>query len=528
MVRLQFVNTSRFGIMRWKSIAPIQNTVSRYPIIWTRNIAVLTEDMKKDAEIHGGLKSMDSLPGPRTFPILGNLEHIRTKFMKMHITQLKNAKKYGPMYKDKLFRNNVIIVQDSNICKEVYRAEGKLPHRDFSISLREFLKAREKMQLPKSLLDLNGEEWAELRRKFHKKMLAPINMKMFYPQFSDVAVDAVECIRRLRDENSIINDVREEVLGKWALESIGKFVYGFRTGLLDQTLTDENKRFYEGIKIVLTNAIFLSRAKWLKYIFWKAYADLNKGMKDWHAIGMKNTKKVMEQVKNAEEMGKTLEDSIANSLTCYLILTKNMDFNECSVHAIELFGAGYDTTSITTSWVLHWLGMNPDKQEILYNEVIDRIPEDGRITDAAVQRMPYLRACIKESARLTPMIFVNMRSFPEDMVLRDYIIPAQTPILLSNYNMGRDESIFPNANSFMPERWLRENKEEDEIHPFTTLPFGFGARSCLGRRIAEAEMQVFLAQVVRQLKIKYIGEEQEGDNIFGITLPKSTFAFYDR
>ena len=140
--------------MRWKSIAPIQNTVSRYPIIWTRNIAVLTEDMKKDAEIHGGLKSMDSLPGPRTFPILGNLEHIRTKFMKMHITQLKNAKKYGPMYKDKFFRNNAIIVQDPDICKEVYRAEGKLPHRDFSISLREFLKAREKMQLPKSLLDL--------------------------------------------------------------------------------------------------------------------------------------------------------------------------------------------------------------------------------------------------------------------------------------------------------------------------------------------------------------------------------------
>ena len=49
-------------------------------------------------------------------------------------------------------------------------------------------------------------------------MLAPMNMKMFYPQFSDVAVDAVEYIRSLRDENSIVNDVREEVLGKWALE----------------------------------------------------------------------------------------------------------------------------------------------------------------------------------------------------------------------------------------------------------------------------------------------------------------------
>ena len=94
------------------------------------------------------------------------------------------------------------------------------------------------------------------------------------------------------------------------LPAIGKFVYGFRTGLLDQTLTDENKRFYEGVKIVLTNAIFLSRAKWLKYIFWKTHADLNKGMKDWHTTGMKNTEKVMELVKNAEETGTTLDDSI--------------------------------------------------------------------------------------------------------------------------------------------------------------------------------------------------------------------------
>ena len=64
----------------------------------------------------------------------------------------------------------------------------------------------------------NGEEWAELRRKFHKKMLAPTNMKVYYPQFSDIAVDAVEYLRSLRDENAIVNDVRESVLGKWALE----------------------------------------------------------------------------------------------------------------------------------------------------------------------------------------------------------------------------------------------------------------------------------------------------------------------
>ena len=49
-------------------------------------------------------------------------------------------------------------------------------------------------------------------------MLAPTNMKAFYPLFSDIAVDAVEYLKGLRDENSIVNDVREEVIGKWALE----------------------------------------------------------------------------------------------------------------------------------------------------------------------------------------------------------------------------------------------------------------------------------------------------------------------
>ena len=57
----------------------------------------------------------------------------------------------------------------------------------------------------------------------------------------------------------------------------------------------------------------------------------------------------------------------------------------------------------------------------------------------------------------------------------------QTTFFLSNYNMGRDESIFPNANSFVPERWLRDNKEENDIHPYSSLPFSYGARSCIGK-----------------------------------------------
>ena len=59
-------------------------------------------------------------------------------------------------------------------------------------------------------------------------MLVPANMKVFYPLFSDVAADAVDYLKSLRDENSVINDVREEVLGKWSLEC--KFLIKLSTG----------------------------------------------------------------------------------------------------------------------------------------------------------------------------------------------------------------------------------------------------------------------------------------------------------
>ena len=74
----------------------------------------------------------------------------------------------------------------------------------------------------------------------------------------------------------------------------------------------------------------------------------------------------------------------------------------------------------------------------------------------------------------------------------------QTPLFVSHYNMGRDDNIYPNANSFIPERWLRENRDEEEIHPFASLPFSYGARSCLGKLClvlsirAETPMHMFI------------------------------------
>ena len=69
----------------------------------------------------------------------------------------------------------------------------------------------------------------------------------------------------------------------------------------------------------------------------------------------------------------------------------------------------------------------------------------------------------------------------------------QTCILLNAYTMAHDEENFVNAEDFMPERWLRG--ESKDSNPFSMLPFGFGSRMCVGRRIAEQELYLALTRV---------------------------------
>jgi cytochrome P450 len=81
-------------------------------------------------------------------------------------------------------------------------------------------------------------------------------------------------------------------------------------------------------------------------------------------------------------------------------------------------------------------------------------------------------------------------------------------MLFCNSFITRSERFFRNASQFDPSRW--EKEEITCTHPYAALPFGFGPRACIGRRIAEQEIYLTLIKLVQTFKIVYNDESALG------------------
>ena len=77
----------------------------------------------------------------------------------------------------------------------------------------------------------------------------------------------------------------------------------------------------------------------------------------------------------------------------------------------------------------------------------------------------------------------------------DDFIPGGTTVSMSALVAHRSETIYPEADKYIPERWLGEKGKD--LQPFF-LSFSAGARGCIGRNISYLEQTVVLASVLRR------------------------------
>jgi len=175
-----------------------------------------------------------------------------------------------------------------------------------------------------------------------------------------------------------------------------------------------------------------------------------------------------------------------------------MDDQQIRDEIATLFLAGYETTSITLSWAMYYLGQNPEMMAKLQAEV-DEALAARQPTVADLRNLPYTRMVVEESMRLRPPSYWLPRTAAEDDEIDGYRIPAGTNVVSLTYMYHHHPEQWKNADEFDPERFTPENSARR--HKFAFIPFGAGQRMCIGRDFAMMEGQLALAMVMQRFKV---------------------------
>ncbi len=108
---------------------------------------------------------------------------------------------------------------------------------------------------------------------------------------------------------------------------------------------------------------------------------------------------------------------------------------------------------------------------------------------------------MRETTRLHPAGVLVPREAATDITLAGRVIPKGTLVLWSAHLAGRDPSIWDDPLQFDPERFADLTDVQRTIADQGWVPFGRGARNCIGFALAQMELTLVIARIAQRLDL---------------------------
>ena len=420
------------------------------------------------------MRSYRSIPSPREWPIIGSA-HRRFKSPLDFFLELKQ--KHGDAARFTLFNERFLLFSEPSLVNEVLVTKQDAFRKGRALE-------GAKIFLGNSLLVSEGEEHARQRKliqpAFHRGRIAS------YAQI--MAQRALQWSEARAEGESI--DLAQQ-MNRLTLAVVAETLFG------SQVDAEANK-----VAESLTTII----------------ANFNRMLLPWWKLMRRLPTAANRRLQQAQQqLDETIYRLIAQrrhdshdygDLLSMLLAAEDaenpklrLSDSEIRDQAMTLFIAGHETTANALTWTWHLLARH-ESARVRMKAEIDSVLVGGRSPELEdMPRLPFTTAVFSESMRLFPPVWVIGRRALRDIKIGDYEVPRRTIVLASQYVLHRDPRYWPQAEEFLPERWLDEAAQEARPK-YAYFPFGGGPRVCVGESFAWAEGVLMLAVMAQNWRLE--------------------------
>ncbi|XDV39961.1 hypothetical protein PO909_009132 [Leuciscus waleckii] len=442
-----------------------------------------------------------TLPGPFSLPLLGNMLDLAQDHLPIHLTAL--AHRYGNIYRLNCGSTTMVILNSSEIIREALIKKWSdfagRPHSytadivsggGRTISLGDF-----------------SEEWKAHRRVVHSALQRCTTDSLH----SVIEKQAHHLCQVLRDYKGKAVDLSEDFTVA-ASNVITTLTFG--------KTYDKSSEELQKLQDCLNKIVSLWGSPWISAL--DSFPLLRKLPNPPFSRLMKEVARRDELIgKHIEEFkrsdhkeGGTLTSSLLQCLEPPQGAANQMTLTNTHVHMtiVDLLIGGTETTAALLNWTVAFLLHRPEVQNKVYEELCGVL--DVRYPQYSDRhRLPYLCALINEMLRLRPVapLAVPHRAIRNSSIA-GHFIPKNTIIIPNLYGAHHDPDVWNDPYSFKPERFLEDGGGSLRA----LIPFGGGARLCLGEAVAKMEMFLFTAYLLRDFQFLPASKEEPLPDLRGV------------
>ncbi|KAL3273875.1 hypothetical protein HHI36_015301 [Cryptolaemus montrouzieri] len=200
-----------------------------------------------------------------------------------------------------------------------------------------------------------------------------------------------------------------------------------------------------------------------------------------------------------------------------------LSLEDITSQAIFFFFAGYDTVATVLCFMSYELAINPHIQQKLIEELDEFRPKNNLLTNDSLSKLTYLDMVLSETLRKwSPNVIIDRQCVkqyeiqPEHPDEKSVNLTTDDVLWIPIWALHHDPKYWNKPDEFDPERFSPRNK--NKIIPYTYLPFGIGARNCIGSRFVLMEVKTFFYGLLEHFTIVPIRK-----STIPVKLKKETF-----